>query len=409
MNNLLPVAREALRRGLLDGILTTEGVSAELHEFVGVVPIVSAEELLGQLDPLERVRLAIRVVHGYKRITAALSRHLKGFRITGHRARLVRDLVGSVLYGSVCKQAIDNWRPSCVISTSDFWPLEHQLCCQASLRQIPSFIIQHGTIDDFWWPFVADQYCLWGDAHADQMQRIGAPAERLTVLGMPATDNLFGRVNAGQYAPFGNRVQPVCLILSQTNGSAYEPAVFDSYRQFLAEAVMLMPFITWKVKLHPIENDSFYREMGNAIYARLTFHPKHVSLEEAVNDADFVTTTFSTAGLESMVMDRPLVVAPATRRVRELAWWPTMGGGIYAASAQEFQIELTKLTSDRGHRTWRLDQQRQFLSKSFANQGYAAERIVDLLERYSYERPASRTPSRLSAGIDKGRPAAKVR
>lgn len=74
-----------------------------------------------------------------------------------------------------------------------------------------------------------------------------------------------------------------------------------------------------------------------------------------------------------------------------------MGGGTYAASAQEFQAQLIKLTSDRDHWTQQLDQQRQFLSKSFANQGHAAEHIVDLLERYSDQRLPSETPSRLFA------------
>jgi hypothetical protein len=371
---------------LLGGILTTQHVSAELHEFVGLVPIVLVEELLGQMNLGERIRNALRVAKAYNQITSALSRHLQGFRLTGRRARLARELVVSALYGSVCKRVLDSWSPSCIISTSDFWPLEHQLCCQASRRQIPSLVIQHGVIDEFWWPFVADLYCMWGDSQADQMRRLGAPAERLTVLGMPATDNLFGRANAGEYKPVGIRTQPVCLLLSQTNGKGYEPEAFRSYRQFLAEAISRMPFVTWKVKLHPVEDDSFYREMGDAVYRRLTFHPKNMSLEEAVHDADVATTVFSTAGLEAMIMNRPLIVAPATARVQEVAWWPTMGGGTYAASAQEFQIQMTKLTSDRDHRARQMDKQREFLSKSFANQGHAAERIVDLLGTVTVKR-----------------------
>ena len=90
-----------------------------------------------------------------------------------------------------------------------------------------------------------------------------------------------------------------------------------------------------------------------------------------------------------MIMDRPLIVAPAVPRVREIAWWPTMGGGTYACSAEEFQIQLTKLVSDRDYRAQQLDEQRKFLAKSFANRGYATERTVDLLERYSANRTGS--------------------
>jgi hypothetical protein len=384
INNLLPVAREALHRGLLGGILTTQDVSKELQEFAGVTPIVSVEQVIGQLSLPERIKNAACVAKEYRKITSALSRHLPGFRLTRRRARLVGELALSVLYGSACKWILDNWLPSCVISTTDFWPLEHQLCRQASSRKIPSVVVQHGVIDEFWWPFVADLYCMWGDAHADQMRRLGAPSERLRILGMPAVDSLFERANAGKCGQRRNGVQPVCLLLSQTNGKTYEPEIFRSYQQFLTEAINLMSNITWKVKLHPLEDDSFYREMGDAVYRQLTFHPKRVSLEEAVNDADVATTVFSTAGLESMIMNRPMIVAPATPRVQELAWWPRIGGGTYAASAQDFQAQLTKLTSDPDHWARQISEQRKFLSKNFANQGHAAEHIVDLLERYTH-------------------------
>ena len=383
---------------MLGGILTGQDLSVELREFAGVVPIVSAEEILGQLSILERLRIAVRVAKAYRQITSALSRHLAGFRFTGRRAMLVQMLVSSVLSGSVCKRLLDGWLPDCVISTSDFWPLEHQLCRQASDRQIPSLVIQHGTIDYIWWPFVADLYCMWGEAHVDQMLNIGAPSERLKVLGMPATDKFFGRAGTENHIQVKSDVPPVCLLLSMTNGISAEPEVFRSYRQFLAEALTLIPFVTWKVKFHPVEDDSFYREMGDALYRRLIFHPKNVSLEDAVNDADVVTTVYSTAGMEAMVMNRPLIVAPASLRIQELAWWPAMGGGRYASSPQEFQAQLTKLISDQNYRTRQLNEQREFLSKSFANQGHAAERIVDLLERYLDHRPASQTQSRLAAG-----------
>ena len=263
VNNLLPVAREALRRGLLGGILTAEDLSVELHEFVGAVPIVSAVDFLGQLGVRDRVRYVAHVMDKYVQITAALSRQIQGFQLARRRASVVRDLVGSVLYGSVCERLLDSWLPTCVISTSDFWPLEHQLCCQASRRQIPSLVIQHGAIDDIWWPFVADLYCLWGGVHADQMCHLGAPPDRLKVFGMPATDGLFRRVRIAQARPVRDRAQPVCLILSQTQGTVAEPEVFRRNREFLSEATKLTPFITWKVKLHPVENDSFY-QIGRA-------------------------------------------------------------------------------------------------------------------------------------------------
>ena len=395
VHNLLPVAREALRRGLLGGILTMDDLSAELHEFAGRIPIVSAREIIGQLSFKDRVRNVFTVARTYKRITEVLARNLPGFRLTGRRAMLIRMQADSILYGLVCEQLLDVWLPKCVITTSDFWPLEHQLCRQASNRQITSLIVQHGTIDYIWWPFVADLYCMWGTAHVEQMRDIGAPLERMMVLGMPATDKLFERTDAASQRPPRNSSQSVCLLLSMTNGRSAEPEIFRNYRKFLDNVIRLIPSITWKVKLHPVEDQSFYREMGEDICTRLIFHPKQVTLEEAVNDADVVSTIYSTAGMEAMVMDRPLIVAPATDRIKELAWWPAMGGGTYTDTAEEFQMQWKKLTTDPGYRTRQLDEQRKFLSRSFANQGHAAERIVDLLEQYSDQAPHGHSPARV--------------
>jgi hypothetical protein len=401
VNNMLPVAREAFRRGLVGAILTSGNLSVELADFAEAVPIITEQELIGQLSIPERIRNVARLARVYKEIVAALSQHLPEFRLAGRRARLVQMVGSSVIYASIFNRFFERWAPDCIVSTSDFWPFEHQLCCQAKLRHVPSVVIQHGTIDYIWWPFVADLCCLWGDAHVDQLRSLGAPANRLAVAGMPATDKFFRRNKTAPNRQVSNRVRRVCLILSMTNGSSAEPDVFRSYRQFIIEAINLIPFVTWKVKLHPVETDSFYRELGDSLYGRLTFHPGSMSLEEAVSDADVVTTIYSTAGLETMVMDRPLIVAPASARVQELAWWPMAGGGTYATSAQEFEDQLTKLISDQNYRRRQLEGQRGFLAKSFANQGHASERIVDLLETYSRQRPTSRSLS-LCSGENTG-------
>ena len=229
-----------------------------------------------------------------------------------------------------------------------------------------------------------------GDTNVHQMRDFGAPAEKLAALGMPATDEIFRQAETTQQESTGGYRQPVCLILSNSHGSSLEPAIFDKYRQFLTEAVNLMPSVTWKVKLHPAEDGSFYRQIERSVFERLEFHPKDISLQEAVTDADVVTTIYSTAGLEAMIMDRPLIVAPLTPRVRELAPWPETGGGTYSSSAADFCAQLTKLISDQVYRTTQMDQQRQFLAKNFANCGHSAERIVDLLERYSSHLPVSK-------------------
>src|SRR5579871_5768282 len=68
MNNLLPVAREADRRGLLGGIVSAGDFSAELKEFSGRVPIVTAQSLVGLISGRERQRIMAEAFRTLNRV-----------------------------------------------------------------------------------------------------------------------------------------------------------------------------------------------------------------------------------------------------------------------------------------------------------------------------------------------------
>jgi hypothetical protein len=98
-----------------------------------------------------------------------------------------------------------------------------------------------------------------------------------------------------------------------------------------------------------------------------------------------------------MVLGRPLIVAPAIPNVRHLAPWPSLGGGTYADTPGDFGIQFNRLFSDVNYRAQQLEMQHTYLAKSFANQGHATERIVDLLEQYSAAQPAGEVQQEFSA------------
>ncbi len=381
LRHLMPVAREANRRGILRGIVSLVDLTS-MKEFGEKVPIITAKTLLSNLTFKDKLKIASDASRIFKEVSRLLAQSEAVYaRRFGRNAIVILDHIITSLQMAKAFQLLHRtWRPSCVVVPSDLWPPHYQFSYQASVLKIPSISLQHGVSDFFWWPFVSDFCGVWGEAFADEMRQFGAPSERLAVVGYPSTDGIFQRAKTMEQARETNNREPVCLFLSQTHGAKYEPEIFARYREFIVEVTKLMPRIKWKIKLHPMEDDSFYRELGKDIFDRLTFHPKDISLEDAVTDADVVSTTFSTAGLEAMIMDRPLIVAPATERIREYAWWPTKGRGNIRESAEDFQDQLTNLISDSGYRTRQLERQRDFMSKSFAYHGHSAEKVVDLLE-----------------------------
>lgn len=388
MNHMLPIALEADRRGLLGGIVGLDAVP-NIPEVAGRIPMVTVNSLVSNLPFKQRTEMGTKSRIVFEEMSKMFARNNGSYaeRFRENHLVILDYITTSIRAGMAFRVLYDAWRPSCVVSPSDLWPIHYQFSNQASLLRISSVTIQHGISNYCSWPFVSELCCVWGEDFADEMLRIGTPSDRLAVAGLPSTDRMFRQTNPAQYWQERERSQPVCLFLSQTHGSDSEPVIFAKYKQLVSEVVRRMPSITWKVKLHPMEDDSFYRALDSDVFSRLTFHSRQTSLEDAVTDADVVTTAYSTSGLETMIIGRPLIVAPAIPRVRELAWWPGSGGGVYAESAEDFDTQLTSLVSDRSQWVSRLEQQQSFLRKSFANQGHAAECVVDLLERYSHRRP----------------------
>lgn len=389
LGNLIPVAREARRRGLLTRIVTVGPASAvELREFVGEVPVVSTRDLLSQQSVRSRGQSALATVRKYRQLSDLLERHAPSLAVGWRRnfGVFLREISTSVQMAKAFEVLLQAWKPACVVSTSDLWPLEYQFHYQASRLRIPSLVVQHGVVGFFWWPFLADVYSMWGETFRQKMLDLGAPSNRLVVCGMPAADELFRKRASGSAAGTITRKPAVCLILSHAHTRRMDPGMFRKYGEVLSEAIRSTPFIRWCVKLHPAEDHSFYQTLGEDVYQRLQIHPRTVSLEEAVNDADVTATLFSTAGLEAMILQRPLIVLSVSDKVREVAWWPALGGGVYAATADALKNQLLELTSNSQYRSTLLERQRHFLTGNFENRGHAAEAVVDLLEQYLSDR-----------------------
>jgi hypothetical protein len=388
MQNLLPVARAADRRGVLGGIVSAGDFERELAEFSGRIPIVTAQSLISQLSIVQRHKIAVESLRTFREIFEMLSAydaHLTWclFRNAG---TVLDETVRSLQLGVAFRNLLEAWSPSCVVSTSDLWPLEYQFAYQASSLRIPSVVIQHGISDHSWWPFQADLFVAWGDIFKEKMTELGVPLNRLAIGGMPASDQVFQRQRALDRNGVREGVMqdpPVCLILSHSQGRVVEPELFERFKEVLSETIQLTPNVRWKVKLHPSEEDSFYRELDDKIFKRLEIYPKSTSLVEAVEGADVVTTLFSASGLEAMMMERPVIVPVFSPRGRELAWWPDLGGGVYAQNADEFHHHLVNLLTVPQNRLRQIESQRSFLKRSFANPGCAAEVIVDLITNTS--------------------------
>jgi hypothetical protein len=381
IGNIGPVMAEASRRGMIGAVIIGRIDPDSIREFTGEIPIYSCRQLLASATWSERVA-ALRkgrfILNSFIEVLdgcyPALSRKIRSDFLTWLNESVSSGLLGKVLY-----RFLGSCGGGLILSTSDFFPLESQLCLQGARFGIPSAIIQHGLVDYHWWPFSADFDLLWGELFKKEIVALGAPEKRLFACGMVASDKLFGHTQVLEKSRKSSA--PLrCLILSNTNGESLEPSVYAKFGELLKQALSLSKMIHWTVKLHPIESDAFYRRLGTGVMSKLEILPKSVSLQEAVLRSDAVCTVNSAAGLEAMIMRRPLLVFDVLNSVRKYAWWPIYGGGRYANSPGDVVEILDNFRTNVQYGQEYMDMQEAFLKRAIANPGRAAMAVLDFAE-----------------------------
>ncbi|MFO1487477.1 MAG: hypothetical protein U1F65_03270 [Verrucomicrobiota bacterium] len=377
--NLLPVAKEAQRRGLLGGIVTGEAVERTNPGAFKEFPVVVSERDLCR-------RVGMKFLPGsLARAIKRLNRIVRWLNVRhDHSALRVRQNFGAYLKLMVqaersqiiWRRLLSQWKPSSILTTSDFYPFEFHLIAEAKKLGIPSAILQHGEPNDVVvWPTYADTFLAWGKSYEEQLIKRGAPEERVKITGMPSSDAWFNRAKPA--GTDSKKTQGGCLVLSHTQDRIEDAELFERFGQCLKETIEKTPSVKWKIKLHPSEDDTFYRETGLSALTQVEILPRNISLEESVLGSDVVCTIRSTAGLQAMMLQKPVVVLDLARTAP--VTWPLQGGGIYAKCANDFSTLVNQLVSDQAVLHSLLEQQQAFLGLKFAHRGNATAAVVDCL------------------------------
>ena len=390
--HLAPVAREARNRGLLGLIVAGERLRPEHLE--GFDNVVSEIALWRTARKRGLAGIFQSARKKFKRIVAILEQldPPSARRARQNYGWIFRNLVVSHAMSESFRTLLEEWEPSCVISTSDYWPFEFQLFSQARRLGIPNAMIQHGELNDvISWPTYAETFLVWGSVFQEKLLKLGAPAERLRVCGMPSADVLFNRTQ-NLLSKAANSSPPVCLLFSHAHERREEPILFKAFATFLKQVIELMPRVRWIIRLHPGEDESFYHEIGIVGHPQVQIQPRNISLEDAVAEADVTCTIRSTAGLQAMILQRPLVIIDIVPNTECAVWWPLNGGGLAAKTPKDFEVHCSRLTGNSEFRASTLNSQREFIDRAFANKGRATSSVVDYLAEQTRFSSTSRVP-----------------
>ena len=226
-------------------------------------------------------------------------------------------LVRAYLYREVYEQVFaENPSLGALITHNDFTTCSYLACSIAREAGARSFTLQHGFPTQEYFPTSADHYMVWGQRFRSYMASRPGAQSNLIVAGAPRFDALakarksraalrLKREESGM-----NHVGRCDVVfLSQSHSPLFTD---DEHRLVLAALKPLLEDHRFNVvvRLHPQETEKRFSRLSG--FDRITVAPPDVSLQETLSAADVAISCNSTAMLEAMAIEVPVVqIAPA--------------------------------------------------------------------------------------------------
>lgn len=211
-----------------------------------------------------------------------------------------------------------------IVMRNDIKELERTVIEAARPLKIPSLVIQHGIAGDVNYGNTvhADMTAVWGNASIGWFKQFGYQNNRFTVTGNPMHDELYHRVCANQQHI---RKKVVCrklnliltkkiitflteskdlFITSSIQGNEMVMAV-----RAIVNALKSFPDVQLIIKLHPYDVylDDYRNIIKNFNLNSNIAVVREFNTFDILEASDLVITTYSSCGLEALILNKPLV------------------------------------------------------------------------------------------------------
>ncbi len=203
-------------------------------------------------------------------------------------------------------QVLDQAKPRVVVAASTQLIGGAALLTAARMRGIGTCLLQHGVLQPFYVPVIADHMCTWGPSSSDTLVRLGVDPQRLHTLGSPRHDPLRPALNgSGRQALLRSlslEDKPTLTFFSNGNDlSRNGPAPVECANWLATAAKRYHKRLNVIVRLHPNEDGSLYRNDGYLLVTK-----DQPSLGVVLEGSDCVASLCSTAMLEALLYHKPV-------------------------------------------------------------------------------------------------------
>ena len=317
---------------------------SDLRELMPFRPFNNdAAEFIEKSNSLKNSKLPIDIT--YKDISVI--ENLISERVSEFFSSKLVTLTG---YINKTESFIKNVKPDIVVFTEDISPFVRVITRVCKRNDIRTLVLQHGALafdmkGFHVMPVEADVQAVWGESNKSWAINRGKSSESQVVTGNPKYDlllsikNSFKKENSPVYTELGlKREKGIILIATQWYsevGSCFSPKIMEQFIWKSLEATKDFPDKQVVVKLHPTFC-KINKEIVSAIVNELDL--KNVVITEKflwqlLASCDILIIQSSTAGLEAMLFDKPVITLNSSE---------TQYFSPYAGSKSCYRIKLQR-------------------------------------------------------------------
>ncbi len=267
-----------------------------------------------------------------------------------------------------------------VLTISSIYSMDGALNLVARANRVPSLTLQHGVISaaDLFThvPILATKKLVWGNAMVKWYQKCGYPQERIAAVGSPRFDIVFNRQWCGR-----EKLRQTLGIDSSQKVMVFAAQIYHYNQTILPivlEALQSIPDLFLVVLLHP-GDDPIPHEKLTAGYPNCkVVRFGQISLYDALSGADLFATYYSTAALEAMFFNLPIItVEPSPPRFS----FGAAGASITVTNSTELFKVVARLLADPVYRQRAVAKYQNFLAQYCIPDGCASKRLFDEVEQ----------------------------
>jgi hypothetical protein len=274
-----------------------------------------------------------------------------------------------------CQRIVSMLDPKIVLTASN--PMEGGLAMTvaAQARGAEAVQMQHGMLQPFYVPVVADHMLTWGNTSSQVLERMAVPSDKLRAIGSPRHDTMKPQLDGRNRALLLETLQlpdrPTLVFFSNGNDlvrNGVAPAECAAWLESVAAEYV--DSLNVVVRLHPNEDGALYHCCQHLLITK-----SETSLETILDGCDLVGSLCSTVLYDALLYQKP------TWQFWADGWPELADNWKYGLSGRISSKDHLKETIGALLRGGSTDVRKDLCEQVFANHGRAARAVADFVEQ----------------------------